>query len=94
MNLISGTHHSCERREYAFIVLWDYTIISRENISFAILLIFFFFFCFGKYKNIGILKKLDFKKLFILFIRLINKKKNQTSTKYTKKRKRNFTISI
>ena len=23
-----GTHHSCERREYAFIVLHEYTIIS------------------------------------------------------------------
>ena len=27
INLISGTHHSCERREHAFIVLWEYTII-------------------------------------------------------------------
>ena len=31
MNLISGTHHSCERREYAFMVLRVYTIISLEN---------------------------------------------------------------
>ena len=28
MNLISGTHYSCERREHAFMVLWEYTIIS------------------------------------------------------------------
>ena len=27
MNLISGTHHSYERREYAFIILREYTII-------------------------------------------------------------------
>ena len=29
MNLISGTHHSCKRREHAFIVLREYIIISR-----------------------------------------------------------------
>ena len=28
MNLISETHHSCERREYIFMVLREYTIIS------------------------------------------------------------------
>ena len=28
MNLISGTHHSYERREYAFIILREYIIIS------------------------------------------------------------------
>ena len=28
MNLISGTHHSCERREHAFMILREYTIIS------------------------------------------------------------------
>ena len=28
MNLISRTHHSCERREHAFMVLQEYTIIS------------------------------------------------------------------
>ena len=28
MNLISGTHHSCEKREYVFMVLQEYTIIS------------------------------------------------------------------
>ena len=28
MNLINGTHHSCEKRKHAFIVLRDYTIIS------------------------------------------------------------------
>ena len=27
MNLISGTHHSCERRKYTFMILWKYTII-------------------------------------------------------------------
>ena len=27
INLISETHHSCERREYAFMVLRKYTII-------------------------------------------------------------------
>ena len=29
MNLISGTHHSCERKEYAFMILREYTIISQ-----------------------------------------------------------------
>ena len=29
MNLISGTHHSREWREYAFIVLQEYTKISQ-----------------------------------------------------------------
>ena len=28
MNLISGTHHLCERNKYAFMVLQEYTIIS------------------------------------------------------------------
>ena len=28
MNLISRTHHSCEREEHAFMVLREYTIIS------------------------------------------------------------------
>ena len=27
MNLISGTNHLCEKREYALMVLWEYTII-------------------------------------------------------------------
>ena len=31
MNLISGTHHSYERREYTFMILGEYTIISRSN---------------------------------------------------------------
>ena len=29
MNLISGTHHSCKRREHVFMVLREYTIISQ-----------------------------------------------------------------
>ena len=29
MNLINETHHSCEKKEYAFIVLREYTIISH-----------------------------------------------------------------
>ena len=29
MNLISWKHHSCERREYVFMVFREYTIISR-----------------------------------------------------------------
>ena len=29
MNLISGTHHSYERKEYVFIVFREYTIISQ-----------------------------------------------------------------
>ena len=29
MNLISETHHSCERREYAFMILHEYIIISQ-----------------------------------------------------------------
>ena len=31
MNLISETHHSCERREYAFMVLRKYTVISPSE---------------------------------------------------------------
>ena len=31
MNLISGTYHSCERREHAFMVLREYTIISLHR---------------------------------------------------------------
>ena len=27
MNLISGTHHLCEKREYVFMLLREYTII-------------------------------------------------------------------
>ena len=34
MNLISETHHSCERKEYAFIVLQKYTIIFPHNNSY------------------------------------------------------------
>ena len=30
MNLIRKTHHSCERRKYAFMILREYTIISRD----------------------------------------------------------------
>ena len=33
MSLISGAYHSCERRKYAFMILWEYAIISREQIS-------------------------------------------------------------
>ena len=39
MNLINGTHYSCERREYTFMVLREYTIISHKivvDISFLI----------------------------------------------------------
>ena len=32
MNLISGTYYSCERREYTFMVLREYTIISCKKI--------------------------------------------------------------
>ena len=32
MNLISGTHHSCEMREYVFIVLQEYIIISPSGV--------------------------------------------------------------
>ena len=31
MNLISGTHYSCEMREHAFMVLREYTIISLSQ---------------------------------------------------------------
>ena len=31
MNLISETHHFCERREYAFNVLPEYYIITQEK---------------------------------------------------------------
>ena len=30
MNLISGIHHSCEKNEYAFMVIREYTIISQK----------------------------------------------------------------
>ena len=33
MNLISETHHSCERREYTFMVLREYTIISLHLVG-------------------------------------------------------------
>ena len=33
MNLISGVHHLCERKEYAFMVFWEYTVISRIEIN-------------------------------------------------------------
>ena len=33
INLISGTHHSYERREYAFIVLQEYAIISLKDFT-------------------------------------------------------------
>ena len=33
MNLICGTHHSCERREYAFMVLQEYLIIFPIGVS-------------------------------------------------------------
>ena len=33
MNLISGTHHSCEIGEYVFMVLQKYIIISPNNWS-------------------------------------------------------------
>ena len=39
MNLISETHHSCEMREYTFMVFRKYTIISHKivvDISFLI----------------------------------------------------------
>ena len=32
MNLINGTHHLCERKEYAFMVLREYTIIPLHYI--------------------------------------------------------------
>jgi hypothetical protein len=31
MNLISGTHHFCERREYSFNILPEYDIIIRDG---------------------------------------------------------------
>ena len=31
MNLISKTHHSCERNENVFIILQEYTIISSYS---------------------------------------------------------------
>ena len=31
IHLISGTHHSCERREHTFMILREYTIISCEE---------------------------------------------------------------
>ena len=30
MNLINGTYHLCEMREYAFMILREYIIISQE----------------------------------------------------------------
>ena len=34
MNLISGTHHLCERREYTFMVLQEYTISPLKHLFF------------------------------------------------------------
>ena len=39
MNLISGTHHSCERKEHAFMVLREYTIISQKQNGLVVLII-------------------------------------------------------
>ncbi len=36
MNLIIGTYHSCERREYAFIVLKEYYIITQAIFGYSI----------------------------------------------------------
>jgi len=33
MNLINRTHHLCEKREYTFIVFWEYTIISHQTLA-------------------------------------------------------------
>ena len=33
MNLISGTHRLCERREYVFMVFREYTIIFSHIVS-------------------------------------------------------------
>ena len=45
MNLISRTHYSCEMREYAFMVLREYTIISPFTIvQFSNLFIYLFIF--------------------------------------------------
>ena len=33
MNLISKTHHLYENREYAFMILQKYTIISRTSLE-------------------------------------------------------------
>ena len=42
MNLISGTHHSYGRKEYAFMVLREYTIISRKYLTINLMTIKFF----------------------------------------------------
>jgi hypothetical protein len=53
MNLINGTHDFCERREYAFNVLPEYSIITRRSSSngshfLGLLAIFEFVLAFGK----------------------------------------------
>jgi len=50
MNLISGTHHLCERREYTFMILQEYIIIFPESRdddykSFVLLFMFHFILC-------------------------------------------------
>ena len=63
MNLISGAYHSCERREHAFMVLREYSIISPIAVALKETFFIFFFFCssftyqsiwFADFKNVSI----------------------------------------
>ena len=40
MNLINGTHHSCERREHAFMVLREYLIIFHRKHTIMFMIIY------------------------------------------------------
>ena len=66
MNLISGTHHSCERREHAFMVLRKYTIISHIYIYILERMKFY------SLENIYGFDKIELHYPLILFIQLIN----------------------
>ena len=63
MNLISGVHHSCERREHAFIVLREYIIISLSFVSIRYYLLYdlqVYILCIMlNYKNLQFKKFID-----------------------------------
>ena len=65
MNLISGTHHSCERKEYAFMVRIFVLVALTRGLKVIVNIIFM--------RNI---KKKKTINCFFFFINLKKKKKN------------------
>ena len=82
MNLISGIHHSYERREYTFIVLQEYTIISHKIVVDISFLIFYKIFT----KNIITVTFLQREMLTNVLRALV---KNLVKESFYKKRKKN-----